>query len=608
MQLEQHDYLIIVTDVGSTTTKALLIAGQGETYRLVAAADAPTTVEAPDEDVNIGVRNAIRRLEERTGLAFLDQEGNLRKRSQGGCLDLFLSTSSAGGGLQMLVVGLVKTMTTESAQRAALGAGAVVLDALAQDDGREPFERVERMRQLRPDMILLAGGIEGGAVREVAVLAEQIALAEPQARLGKEFRVPLIYAGNSYLRPYMEHIVAGKMDLRLVDNLRPDLDRENLDPTRQAIQELFMEHVMAHAPGYAGLKAQVEADLLPTPTAVGKIMQLLAEQRKINVMGMDIGGATTDIFSVIHGHFYRTVSANLGVSYSALNVLATAGAAEIERWVPFAIDEGELRDWIHNKMLRPTTLPQTRPALAVEQALAREALRYAFYQHQDLATALRGVKPEAAPLKSFLDNWGKRTVFTMADIDLLVGSGGVISHAPQRAQAAAMMLDAFMPEGVTELAVDSIFMMPHLGVLSGTNPQAAAQLLTEECLVPLGTCIAPTGRARDGEGIGQLTIRYRDGRSEQLALSFGEIVCLPLPPGEEAQVSIRSSWKMDFGAGRWRTLDRSVRGGHLGVILDLRGRPLQLPDDPNRRREKLVRWSDALAAGERASSGVKHHV
>ncbi len=608
MRVEQHDYLIIVTDVGSTTTKALLIAGRGESYRLVAAADAPTTVEAPDEDVNIGVRNAIRRLEERTGLTLLTQQGALFKRSQGGQLDLFLSTSSAGGGLQMLVVGLVKTMTTESAQRAALGAGAVVLDALAQDDGREPFERVERVRQLRPDMILLAGGIEGGAVREVAVLAEQVALAEPQARLGTEFRVPLIYAGNSYLHPYMEHIIAGKMDLRLVDNLRPDLDRENLDPTRQAIQELFMEHVMAHAPGYAALKAQVEADLLPTPTAVGKIMQLLADERKINIMGMDIGGATTDIFSVIRGHFYRTVSANLGVSYSALNVLATAGATAIERWVPFAMDEGDLRDWIHNKMLRPTTLPQTRPALAVEQALAREALRFALYQHQDLATALRGNKPEAAPLRSFVDNWGKRTVFTMGDIDLLVGSGGVISHAPRRAQAAAMMLDAFMPEGVTEMAVDSIFMMPHLGVLSTTTPKAATQLLTEECLVPLGTCIAPVGRARDGETVGQLTIRYKDGSMKQAALPFGEIVCMPLPPGDEAQVTIRSSWKMDFGAGRWRTLEKKVRGGHLGLIVDLRGRPIQLPESGEKRREKLLRWGEALEAGESASSGVSAHV
>ncbi len=322
-------------------------------------------------------------------------------------------------------------------------------------------------------------------------------------------------------------------------------------------------------------------------------------------MGMDIGGATTDIFSVIRGHFYRTVSANLGVSYSALNVLATAGAPAIERWVPFAMDEAELRDWIHNKMLRPTTLPQTRSALAVEQALAREALRFALYQHQDLATALRGNKPEAAPFKSYVENWGKRTVFTMGEIDLLVGSGGVISHAPKRAQAAAMMLDAFMPEGVTELAVDSIFMMPHLGVLSGTHPKAATQLLVEECLVPLGTCIAPVGRARDGETIGQLTIKYQDGSTKQAALPYGEIICLPLPPGEEAQVTIRSSWKMDFGAGRWRTLERKVRGGHLGVILDLRGRPLQLPEDDKRRRDKLVRWHEALAAGESASSGVR---
>ncbi len=150
--------VILATDCGSTTTKAILIAREGGEYRLQVRGEAPTTVEAPFEDVTIGVRNAIAEVEELSGRRLLDDSGRLmRPASAAQGADVYLSTSSAGGGLQVAVVGLVRRMTAESAQRAALGAGAIVMDVLALDDGRQPHQRIERLRQLRPDMILISG-------------------------------------------------------------------------------------------------------------------------------------------------------------------------------------------------------------------------------------------------------------------------------------------------------------------------------------------------------------------------------------------------------------------------------------------------------------------
>ena len=163
----------------------------------------------------------------------------------------------------------------------------------------------------------------------------------------------------------------------MVDNLRPSLDEENLDPARDQIHDLFMEHVMAQAPGYDKLKSWTSAPVMPTPGAVGAIIQTVAKQRGITVIGVDIGGATTDVFSVFRDTFNRTVSANLGMSYSISNVMASAGLENVLRWVPFDIDESELRNRIKNKMVRPTTIPSLLKDLQVEQALAREALRLA---------------------------------------------------------------------------------------------------------------------------------------------------------------------------------------------------------------------------------------
>jgi uncharacterized protein (TIGR01319 family) len=319
---------ILATDCGSTTTKAILIEKQGDEYRLVTRGEAPTTVEAPFDDVTVGVTNAVREVEELSGKTLL--EGGkvlIERRDDRTGTDLYLSTSSAGGGLQMTVAGVMKSMSAESAQRAALGAGAIIMDVIAVDDGRKEHQKVERIRSLRPDMLLMAGGTDGGTVRHLTELAEMILSADPRPRLGVGVRIPVIYAGNREAREPVRALIGDRVDLREVENLRPSLDRENLGPAREAIHELFLEHVMQQAPGYGKLLTWTSSGIMSTPNAVGKIIQTIAEQSGLNVLAVDIGGATTDVFSVFDGHFHRTVSANLGMSYSICNVLTEAAAA-----------------------------------------------------------------------------------------------------------------------------------------------------------------------------------------------------------------------------------------------------------------------------------------
>ncbi len=564
---------VIATDCGSTTTKAILVErnAAGE-YRLACRGEAPTTVEAPVEDVTRGVVNAVRELQELCGRRLLTDGGEIARPEQGGAgVDLYVSTSSAGGGLQMVVAGVVKKMTAESAARAALGAGAIVMDTLASNDRRLPHERIERIRQLRPDMILLAGGTDGGTRKHVVAMAELLRAAQPRPRLGASFDLPVIYAGNRAVRADVARLLEGQVSLQIVDNVRPVLEREELGPARDAIHELFLEHVMQQAPGYPKLMAWTDVPIMPTPGAMGLMIQTLAARAGVNVVGADIGGATTDVFSVFDGVFNRTVSANLGMSYSVSNVLAEAGIAAIQRWLPFDLDEAELRDRIGNKMIRPTTIPQTLDELKVEQAIAREALRLSFVQHRQFAVKLRGVQ-RAGSLEAGLDAGDTDTLVDLMRLDLLVGSGGVLSHAPRRAQAMMMMIDAFAVEGVTELAVDSIFMMPHLGVLSTVHPAAAAEVFEKDCLVHLGTCVAPVG-GRPGKGVLEVTL---EGRTERLA--HGELRLVPLADGARVEALLSPARGVDVGAGPGKPLRRTLHGGVVGLVLDGRGRrPLGIP-------------------------------
>ncbi|MCF7796962.1 MAG: glutamate mutase L [Lentisphaeria bacterium] len=597
---------ILATDCGSTTTKAILIELTDDGYRLTARGEAPTTVEAPFEDVTRGVLNAVREVEELSGRMILDGDTILRPEHAEGekpkGVDVYVSTSSAGGGLQMMVAGVVKSMTGESAQRAALGAGSIVMDVLASNDGRLPHQKIERIRQLRPDMILLSGGIDGGTISHVVELAEILKAAKPKPRLGSSYKLPVIYAGNKKAQDKIQETLGDITDLTVVENIRPVLERENLTPSRDKIHDLFMEHVMAQAPGYKKLMSWTDAPIMPTPGAVGALIEMIAKRDDISVVGVDIGGATTDVFSVFKKTFNRTVSANLGMSYSITNVLAEATIENVIRWVPFPIDEKELANRIANKMIRPTTIPQSLEELKIEQALAREALRLSFIQHKSFAVSLKGVQTERTISDAFEQSGSGETLVDMMELDLLVGSGGVLSHAPRRSQSAKMMIDAFMPEGITQLAVDSIFMMPQLGVLANVDKpdirksaeQAALEVFEKDCLIRLGTCIAPVGKMKAGKPALVIKLTLPDGRTVEKELMPGTLEVIEAPY-EATWAELTPDKNLDLGKGKGTAIETNLYGGVEGLIFDTRGRqPFALPENQNERIEKLKQWSDAM--------------
>ncbi|OHB41869.1 MAG: methylaspartate mutase [Planctomycetes bacterium GWB2_41_19] len=590
--------VIIATDCGSTTTKAILIEKKDGVYRQTFRGESPTTVEAPFEDVTRGVLNAFAEVEELSGRKILEGEKIITPAQGNVGVDVYVSTSSAGGGLQMMVAGAVKTMTAESAQRAALGAGAIVMDVIASNDQRLPHEKIDRIRHLRPDMILLSGGTDGGTITHVVELAEYVSAANPKPRLGMTFQLPVIYAGNKEAREKIKEILSKKTSLNITENIRPTLERENLFPARQEIQKLFLEHVMAQAPGYKKLMSWTGAPIMPTPGAVGLIMQTIARKNNINVVGVDIGGATTDVFSVYGELFNRTVSANLGMSYSISNVLAEAGLENILRWVPFDIDESDLRNRIKNKMIRPTTIPQTLEELKIEQAISREALRVSFEQHKSLAVGLKGVQRERDISEAFKQEVTGETLVDMLKLDLLVGSGGVLSHAPRRSQAMLMMIDAFQPEGVTRIAVDSIFMMPHLGVLSTVNEQAATEVFERDCLIHLGTCVSlvkgNTGKLQ--EKCISYKIAMPDGKKIEESLPYGELRVHTLGIDQTAEIEILPAKNFDVGAGKGKPIIKKVFGGVVGIVIDTRGKPITFAKDKASRVGQLQRWAKAIDA------------
>lgn len=476
------------TDVGSTTTKALLFArrdGDWQCFRF----EAPTTVERPHEDVTVGVLGALHGLEKVTNRTLVRDDSPAVP---------YLTTSSAGGGLAMVVTGLIQELTADTADRAALGAGAIVLEVIAMNDNRSPYRKIEDLKRLRPDMVLFAGGFDADNISGPVFLAELLLEANLHPKLNPQAQLPVVYAGNANAADHVREGLSERFMFQTVPNIRPEMNKENLEPARRAILDLFMQHVMSQAPGYAKLKEWVGSPIVPTPTAFGKILGLASKAAGKRILAVDVGGATTDVFSANDGKVFRTVSANLGLSYSILNVAELAGVGPIRELYHPHLTETEVWNRIGNKYVNPTRLARSHDEMLTEWATAAVAIREAVRQHlalwdgrkepadrldvNDIILKQRTIIPRRQPLE-------------LRDYDLVIGSGGILSHSPREA-AGAVLVDALSPKPDVEIAVDSEFMFPHLGVLADVNPVLAVELFNRLGVIQLGkaTDFAPGRR------------------------------------------------------------------------------------------------------------------
>jgi len=479
-----------VTDVGSTTTKAFLFERDGgwKHYR----AEVPTTVEKPWEDVTVGVLRALEQLEAASGRRII---------GAGRPAVPYFSTSSAGGGLAVVVTGLVGRLTAETADRTALGAGAIVLDVVALDDGRTPYGKIRDLKRLRPDMVLFAGGFDGEAIGAPVLLAELLLESDLHPKLNPGARLPVVYAGNANARGYVEHLLGDSVLFRSVPNVRPSELVEDLEPARAAILDTFMDHVMSQAPGYDKLLGWVEAPILPTPAAFGEALAILSRNEKGRMLAVDVGGATTDVFTAEDGQVVRTVSANLGMSYSAVNVLDTVGVGVLVEFAGGSIGKQRLLDTVANKYIDPTRLAESDEEIAVEGAIATAAVREATRAHLDVRKCAEaeseGFTVGGSPQRPS-ESGGH---LALPGYSVVVGSGGVLAHSARETTRSILERALRLRRGA-RLMVDGEFMLPHLGVLSRSCPDVAEQLIGELAVVPLGGERETAGRRARSVGPG----------------------------------------------------------------------------------------------------------
>ncbi len=454
---------VLLIDIGSTYTKAAII--DLERLSIVRRSQSLTTI---NNNILIGLKKVLLKL-----------EGWEKAHYK-------LACSSAAGGLKIVAIGLVPELTAEAVRRAALGAGSRILKTYCYELTAEDIMEIS---QLKADIILLAGGTDGGNKEVILQNAHKLAK--------EEIKCPIIIAGNRAVEANVKNILtkAGKVSY-ITENVMPELEELNIEPARNKIREIFLNTIV-QAKGLNKVKEFIDGIIMPTPAAVLKSASLLAQGYKDNpglgeLIVVDIGGATTDVHSVAQGEpvdtkikwrgleepfIKRTVEGDIGMRFNAPSLMKIIGEESIKNQVYKLtgnhINSSELKNYLSKIHKQVNYLPISKNEKIIEKILAKNATQIASARH------VGNVKKFYTPMGSSYIQEGK----DLRNIKTVIGTGGIIAYSEKpelimqgvlyKNQNSTQLLSPINPN----ILLDRKYIMALAGLLANVEPLKSLQLL-----------------------------------------------------------------------------------------------------------------------------------
>ena len=452
---------VLLIDFGSTYTKLTAVDVEGE--QILGTAAAYTTVQT---DINEGLTEGLKRLEEKVG-----------RLEYAECY----ACSSAAGGLRMITSGLVAELTGEAAKLASLGAGAKVIGVYAFEMTEDDLEEI---KAAKPDIFLLVGGTDGGNTACILHNAKMLATLSPE--------FPIVVAGNRSAVRECQRILEGH-EVHVCPNVMPKFGVLQIEPTQKKIREIFLNRIIS-AKGLSKAAQLLSDIMMPTPSAVLQAVELLAkgcegESGIGDLVALDVGGATTDIYSVADGmpehmntvykgipepYAKRTVEGDIGMRYSLQGIIDAAGIQKVcqlsglseERVLELTADLKQNTDKVPNGDAELEALDFALASCAVEEAVTRHA----------------GTMEETYTMMGLTY---VQTGKNLTKVKQIVVTGGSLIHTKRTEQIAAKAL--YSPQNPTSLRpkaadvwVDRTYILAAMGLLSSYYPQVALRIMKKE--------------------------------------------------------------------------------------------------------------------------------
>jgi hypothetical protein len=572
---------ILTADFGSVYTRATLIEAVDGIYQMVARAEVRSTGGFPAGDVGLGLRQAIGQIERVTGRKLLDSAGSIitpEDMDRAG-VDYFLATASGGRSLRAVLVGLMPNVSLESARHAIEGSYVEVVDTISLIDERTEEQKLNAFIAKDPDIVFITGGTDGGAVEPLAGVMSVVKLAVASMPEGN--RPTVIYAGNERAADVVKLAFAQYTDVLIADNVRPDLNAEDLRDAQYRIGQAFDEYKEAQGSGFPAVSKMSTIGLLPTAQSYRTVTRFMgvADEDIDSLIVVDVGsssGVLTTYAEFEADDTKSTISTDIGLGLAAPAMLNKLDIDRVRRWIPFGIARADLENYVLNKAMRPSGIPLSYNDLYIEHALLRAGIEF----------MLEGQRP--------------RWIQNMPKVDRIIAAGSPLSGTGNPALTAMLLLDAFKPSGAVELYSDPNGLIAAMGAVAYVVPEAVVQLLHGSNLDRLGTAFVLNGKPRYGDTVGKYRIDYGDGEVEEGEVKGGGIYVLNLPVGRQARVTVRMNrlGRGNVSIGGRQSVRRRVDGGLAGVIIDARGRPLPLATSLNDRARYIPVWYEFVTGVE----------
>ncbi len=567
----------LALDCGTAWTKVALFDTVEGVQRLVARAEALSTHLPPVADAAVGVLQAVRDLERFTGRELITSGDDPRPVAG-------VALFACGSAAPPLRVFAFASQTQLSAMRSLLAvsgcaaAGIAPLEDAAARRRAQTWEQ-EQLAALtasRPQVAVIA--LDSGSARAGAQAAARL-LAAAAESLEAPRRVLIVGGGEEAAR--LASQVGGSLEVALVADT-PAL--------KDALLEAHGAESM-QCPGMPALASWLGAPPMPTAAAEATLAGLVASRHGMQVAIADVGASSCLVLHASESGEVSAARVEAGAGAGAQAVLGAVGPEAIARWLPHGMAPDTLEAAIARLGSEPASEGDAG-TVALVYALAREVLRLAA-GGADPAAGARG--PRAAR-------------GLMAEkVDLLVGTGGTLGRETLAGHTLLALLDGLQPRGLSQVAQDPARILPLLGAIARSDPDLALGLFEHDCVVNLGTCVAPVGELRAAEPVLHATFDRQERSLVTLPLAAGTLRVVPLGYGEKASVKLYPSPRCDVGLGKAGAPGvADVEGGLCGVLLDGRGRPIRWDLPASDSRGAAAAWLEQsgvrLAPGPSSSA------
>jgi len=571
---------LLAIDIGSVNTRAAYFDVIEGSYRLVGSGQSPTTSNAPVRNAMIGVQLAIENLQTMIGKALMDDDGHLIIPAQpdGLGVDSMVTSLSLGPAIKTLLIGLLPDVSLKSIEKLAQTTYSRVVDSLHLNDPRRTEEQVDAIVRSKPELVLIAGGIDGGATNSIRKILEVVGLG---IYLLPEADHPVVlFAGNKKLaQDVLSSLSNIAAKVEVCPNIRPSLEVEDLAPAQRRLADMVMDLRQKQMPELSEIRTLSGGYLIPSSYAQGRMVRFLSSYfgSGRGVLSIDIGASAITMGASFGSDLHLNVFPQLGLGEPMAELLKQTSLDEIVRWIPVDISPNTVLEYIYQKSVYPGFVPGTKEELFIEQAIVRQNLLIATrWMIQRMPGRLRspgGLLPAFEPI---------------------LAGGAAITGAANPGQKLLMLLDGLQPTGITTIALDQNNLLSMLGAVAEVNKILPVQVIDSGALSYLATVISPISDERYGTPIAQAKLIRDDGSEMITEIKMGNLQVLPLGNRQTAHLQLRPLHKADVGLGQGHAGEVDVIGSSIGVVIDARGRPLSHPIDPSQRRALMQKWLKTL--------------